>query len=59
MRIHGLACGYVVFFALKMGVSRGELACLLLAMGKEGGPDYHDEDDLDFVPDGDDGCGVD
>lgn len=33
MRIHGLACGYVVFFALKMGVSREELACLLLAMG--------------------------
>ena len=28
-------------------------------LGKEGGPDYHDEDDLDFVPDGDDGCGVD
>lgn len=33
MRIHIAACGYVVFFALKIGVSRGELACLFLAMG--------------------------
>lgn len=33
MRIHAVACGYVLFFALKMGVSRGELACLLLAIG--------------------------
>ena len=33
MRIHAAACGYVLFFALKMGLHRGELACLLLAMG--------------------------
>lgn len=33
MRIHGIACGYVLFFAFKMGISGGELACLLLAMG--------------------------
>lgn len=33
MRIHALACGYVLFFAFKMEVTRGELALLLLAMG--------------------------
>ena len=33
MRIHAAACGYVLFFALKMGLERGELACLLLSMG--------------------------
>lgn len=33
MRIHGTACGYVLFFAFKMGIDRGEMACLLLAMG--------------------------
>lgn len=33
MRIHAAACGYVLFFALKMGLGRGELACLLLSMG--------------------------
>ncbi len=33
MRIHALACGYVLFFALQIGVSQGELAVLLLAMG--------------------------
>lgn len=33
MRIHAAACGYVLFFAAKMELSRGELACLLLAMG--------------------------
>ena len=33
MRIHMVACGYVLFFSLKAGVSRGELACLLVAMG--------------------------
>lgn len=33
MRIHALACGYVVFFAVKTRVSRGEMAVLLLAMG--------------------------
>lgn len=33
MRIHAAACGYVLFFALKMGLDRGELACLLLSMG--------------------------
>lgn len=33
MRIHALACGYVLFFAFKIEVTRGELALLLLAMG--------------------------
>ncbi len=33
MRIHAAACGYVLFFALKMKLPPGELACLLLAMG--------------------------
>ena len=33
MRIHVLACGYVLLFALQTGVSRVELALLLLAMG--------------------------
>ena len=33
MRIHGTACGYVLFFAFKMGIDQGEMACLLLAMG--------------------------
>lgn len=33
MRIHATACGYVLFFALKMKLPPGELACLLLAMG--------------------------
>lgn len=33
MRIHALACGYVLFFAARIQVSRGELAVLLLAMG--------------------------
>lgn len=33
MRIHALACGYVLFFAVRIQVSRGELAVLLLAMG--------------------------
>ena len=33
MRIHAAACGYVLFFALNMGLERGELACLLLSMG--------------------------
>ncbi len=33
MRIHAIACGYVLFFALKMGLDRVELACLFIAMG--------------------------
>lgn len=33
MRIHAAACGYVLFFAFKTQVSRGEMACLLLAIG--------------------------
>lgn len=33
MRIHAVACGYVLFFAFRMGLGRAELACLLLAMG--------------------------
>lgn len=33
MRIHALACGYVMFFALQIHASRGELALLFLAMG--------------------------
>lgn len=33
MRIHALACGYVLFFAVKMGIAWGELALLLLAVG--------------------------
>lgn len=33
MRIHAIACGYVLFFAGALRVSRGELACLLLAIG--------------------------
>lgn len=33
MRIHAAACGYVLFFAFKMRLQGGELACLLLAMG--------------------------
>lgn len=33
MRIHAAACGYVLFFAFKIGVHGGELACLLLSMG--------------------------
>ena len=33
MRIHGLACCYVLFFAWKTEVGGGELAVLLLAMG--------------------------
>ena len=33
MRIHAVACGYVLFFAFKIEVDRSELACLLLAMG--------------------------
>ena len=28
-------------------------------LGKDGGPDYHDGDELDFIPDEDDGCGLD
>lgn len=33
MRIHGIACCYVLFFAFRLGLGRGETACLLLAMG--------------------------
>ncbi len=33
MRIHAVACGYVLFFASQMELLRGEWACLLLAMG--------------------------
>lgn len=33
MRIHAVACGYVLFFAFEIKVDRGGLASLLLAMG--------------------------
>lgn len=33
MRIHLVMCGYVLFFASQLSLSRGELACLLLAIG--------------------------
>lgn len=33
MRIHALACGYVLFAASQIGATRAELAVLLLAMG--------------------------
>ena len=33
MRIHLAACGYVLFFAWRLELSRGEVACLLLAIG--------------------------
>ena len=33
MRVHVVACAYVVFFGYRVGLSRGEWACLLLAMG--------------------------
>lgn len=33
MRIHAAACGYVLFFALKAGISGAKLACLLLSIG--------------------------
>lgn len=33
MRIHAAACGYVLFFAFKIGLHGGELAALLLSMG--------------------------
>ena len=31
MRIHLVACAYVLFFASQLSLSRGEMACLLLA----------------------------
>ncbi len=33
MRIHAVACGYVLFFAAKMGLPREELAAVFLAIG--------------------------
>ncbi len=33
MRVHLVVCCYVVFFAFRMGLSRGELACLFLTIG--------------------------
>ncbi len=33
MRIHLVACAYVLFFASQFSLSRGEMACLLLAIG--------------------------
>ena len=33
MRIHLTACAYVLFFASRLSLSRGEMACLLLAIG--------------------------
>ena len=33
MRIHLVACAYVLFFASQLSLSRGEMACLLLAIG--------------------------
>ena len=33
MRIHLVMCSYVLFFASQLSLSRGELACLLLAIG--------------------------
>lgn len=33
MRIHLVMCAYVLFFASQLSLSRGELACLLLAIG--------------------------
>lgn len=33
MRIHAVACVYVLFFASHMELTRGELACLVLAIG--------------------------
>jgi len=33
MRVHLTACGYVLFFAFRIGLTRGELCCILLAMG--------------------------
>lgn len=33
MRIHVTACVYVLFFASQLALTRGEMACLLLAVG--------------------------
>lgn len=33
MRIHAVTCVYVLFFASRLGLSRGEMACLILAIG--------------------------
>ena len=33
MRIHLVMCAYVLFFASQLSLSRGEMACLLLAIG--------------------------
>lgn len=33
MRIHAVACGYVLFFASRLELSRGEWACLFLTIG--------------------------
>lgn len=33
MRIHLMMCAYVLFFASRLSLSRGELACVLLAIG--------------------------
>ena len=33
MRIHLTLCCYVLFFGFRMGLSRGELACLVLTIG--------------------------
>lgn len=33
MRIHFIACVYVLFFASRLGLSRGEMACLILTIG--------------------------
>lgn len=33
MRVHGVACVYVLFFASQLELTRGELACLVLAIG--------------------------
>ncbi len=33
MRVHLVVCCYVVFFAFRMGLPRGELACLFLTIG--------------------------
>lgn len=33
MRIHLTACCYVLFFAFRLGLTRGEIACLVLTIG--------------------------
>lgn len=33
MRVHLTACCYVLFFAFRLGLTRGEIACLVLTIG--------------------------